>query len=205
MSDSMTDWIAAYYDGELSSERRAWVEDHLVVCADCRRELDDLRALSGLLHTAPAPASRLSEDEFTRQVLQRLPMSQIPFWNRALRVALRYAPLGLFAFWAFWQAVIIVSGGVLLLIGLFPTIGGRLGGPLPVGGEALEMNLLSWIEQTGLFVSMPVYTRVLNWVDGLSIFIIVELGTAIIFAVLFLAWLAGYWSQRRLQVMEVTQ
>jgi len=202
MSDSMTEWIAAYFDDELSSERRAWVEDHLAVCADCRRELEDLRALSGLLHTGPAPVGRLSDEAFTDRVLRRLPPPQIPFWIRAFQGGLRYAPLGLFGLWAFSQAVIIVSGAVLLMMGLFPSVDGALQGLLPSGGAPAQASLLSWFQRAGMFFYLPTYSYVLSWIDGISLFIILELGVGVVFAALFMAWMAGYWSRRRFQMVE---
>ena len=50
-SDTLREWLGAYMDGELNTERRAWVERHLADCAECRLELDELRRLSRLLHT----------------------------------------------------------------------------------------------------------------------------------------------------------
>lgn len=202
MSDSMTEWIAAYLDDELSSERRAWVEDHLAVCADCRRELEDLRALSDLLRLGPAPVSRLSDEVFTAQVLRRLPPSQIPFGIRVFQSGLRYAPLGLFGLWAFSQAVIIVSSAVLLLMGLFPPVDGALQGLLPGGSVSAQADLLSWFQRAGTFFYLPALTHVLSWVDGISLFILMELGVGILFAAMFMAWLAGYWSRQRFQVVE---
>ncbi len=112
-NDYVKEWLGAYLDGELSDERRAWVENHLAGCPDCRKELDELRALSNLLHAVPAPATGLSNAEFTRQVTRRLPQPVRPFGRRALQIGLRYAPLGLFGIWAFFQAVILVAAGLL--------------------------------------------------------------------------------------------
>lgn len=204
MSDSMTEWIAAYFDGELSSERRAWVEDHLAVCADCRRELDDLHALSGLLQSVPVPAGRLSEEAFNHQVLRRLPPAHIPFWNKALRGGLRYAPLGLFGLWAFSQAVVVVSGAVLLLLGLFPPANGVLQALSPAS-EAAEASLFSLLFQAGTFISLPAYTNVFEWIEWFSPLIFVELALLVVFAGMFLSWFAGYWSLHRLQAAESSE
>jgi hypothetical protein len=43
---------------------------------------------------------------------------------------------------------------------------------------------------------------VLSWIDGISLFIILELGVGVVFAALFMAWMAGYWSRRRFQMVE---
>ena len=48
--------IHAYHDGELSSERKAFVEAHLRECAACEAELKALRGMSTTLRFAAKPA-----------------------------------------------------------------------------------------------------------------------------------------------------
>lgn len=50
--------VQAFHDGELTPAERAALEAHLPSCAACRRELQSLRALSGVLASAPMPALR---------------------------------------------------------------------------------------------------------------------------------------------------
>jgi len=45
--------VHAYYDGELSAERAAEVEKHLLTCADCAAELEQLRAISDVFSRVP--------------------------------------------------------------------------------------------------------------------------------------------------------
>jgi len=50
--------LQAYLDNELARERRLTIEQHLAACVDCRRVLDDLRAVSARLQAwqvEPAP------------------------------------------------------------------------------------------------------------------------------------------------------
>lgn len=47
--------LSAYHDGELSPDARSRVEAHLALCAVCRRELQELRALSRLLSESRVP------------------------------------------------------------------------------------------------------------------------------------------------------
>jgi anti-sigma factor RsiW len=56
--------IDAYYDGELEGEAQAAFEEHLAECADCRRDLESLRRLSG--HFATTPVSALTRIELRR-------------------------------------------------------------------------------------------------------------------------------------------
>jgi len=54
------DRLSGYVDGELGAEERAGVERHVAACAECGRELDDLKATIGRLRAMPraaAPAS----------------------------------------------------------------------------------------------------------------------------------------------------
>ncbi len=193
MTDYVKDWLGAYLDGELADDRRAWVEEHLADCPECQQELAELRALTTLLHADPAPVGRqaLSTDAFTRQVLRRLPPSSEPLGRRVLRVGLRYAPLGLFGAWAFCQAVILISSGLLLALNLFPQAG-----EVDLGLD-LSGGAVTWLG--GIFDSAGVNGPVLNLLQNtwlgplalLNLLVIVALG------VLFLAWLAGYWSYKR--------
>ena len=50
-----SDQIHAYHDGELSAPLRAKLEAHLAGCAECGRELNELRQMARLLVAAPMP------------------------------------------------------------------------------------------------------------------------------------------------------
>src|SRR5262249_55313488 len=50
------DDLSAYLDGELGGDARRTVEAHLVTCADCRRELAELRATVALVRRLPEAA-----------------------------------------------------------------------------------------------------------------------------------------------------
>ncbi|MDR3575411.1 MAG: zf-HC2 domain-containing protein [Anaerolineaceae bacterium] len=73
MIEHVTDLLGAYLDGELGGSRLRQVEDHLIICAACRLELDELRSLSGLLHeTLPIRAFTPTE-RFAANLTLRLP------------------------------------------------------------------------------------------------------------------------------------
>ncbi len=50
------DLLSAYYDGELGVAASKQIEEHLDVCADCRRELEDIERLSGEIKSLEFPA-----------------------------------------------------------------------------------------------------------------------------------------------------
>lgn len=75
--------LSAYYDGELREDERHALEDHLAACPECRAELAQLRALSGVIKKhamEPVPAA------LKRSVLA--PPRTTPRW---LRPALAFA------------------------------------------------------------------------------------------------------------------
>ena len=49
------EWLSDLLDDALETEARAQVDAHLAGCADCRRELDRLRATVSLLHAVERP------------------------------------------------------------------------------------------------------------------------------------------------------
>ncbi len=53
--DPYCEELSAYLDGELSTEERARVEDHLATCDDCRHLCDDLGALVRCCAEQPPP------------------------------------------------------------------------------------------------------------------------------------------------------
>ena len=55
MSTHVSEWLNAYYDGELHGSRLQHVESHLAACELCQTELESLESLSDLLHQVPAP------------------------------------------------------------------------------------------------------------------------------------------------------
>lgn len=193
VNDTVKEWLGAYLDGELSGDRRAWVEEHLAGCAECQQELTELRELAGLLQTAPVPQILLNEQEYAAQVTRRLPHPSQPFSRRLLRAGLRYAPLGLFGLWAFFQAALWLSAAVLFTQRLIPGAEGALSAIVP----SAPSGEFGWLG--GIFSltnpAQPVIDLVgVNWLAPL---ILINLVAISVLALLFLAWLAGFYSYRR--------
>lgn len=123
MNAHVTEWLSAYYDGELPEDRRVQVEQHMGQCPTCRAQLDELRKLSQLLQEAPVPDRVISDQRFQAQVKLRLPPAIIlPGWQRALRSGWRLAPLGAVFLWAFAQAVLFLTT-LTLVLNLLPGLG----------------------------------------------------------------------------------
>ncbi|MFT3890862.1 MAG: zf-HC2 domain-containing protein [Anaerolineales bacterium] len=55
MSNHVTEWLNAYFDGELKNGKLRQVEEHLAECESCQKELEALSDLSGLLQEVPLP------------------------------------------------------------------------------------------------------------------------------------------------------
>lgn len=72
MDKHITQWLAAYYDGELRGRRLAQVEAHLEDCPECLTELEQLSSLSALLAEAPEAPALTTPDRFAAQVGLRL-------------------------------------------------------------------------------------------------------------------------------------
>lgn len=116
MSTHVSEWIAAYYDGELHGLRLYQVESHLQDCAECRAELEGMKSLSSLLEENPAAPPRIAPDRFVAQVGLRLPPQAPSAGRPALKTRWLVMPLGLLVAWAFFQAILIVSGALLWLV-----------------------------------------------------------------------------------------
>lgn len=70
--------LSPYLDGMLDEETRARVEEHLRVCGECRKALEDLNVLvreMGSLDTVPAPAGLLKD--VNKRIQNRSPLRKI--------------------------------------------------------------------------------------------------------------------------------
>jgi anti-sigma factor RsiW len=197
-NDYVKEWLGAYLDGELAKDRRGWVEDHLASCLECRQELAELRALTMLLHADPAPSVQMDGEPFAARVVKRLPPLPRAFNRRALRVTLRYAPLGVFGLWAFFQAVLWVSAILLFALNLFPQAEGILAIFPPSAGSGAA----GWLG--GIFSLAGPGQPALDLVaiDRLGSLVLINLALIILLGLLFLAWLAGLYSYRRGQTKQ---
>lgn len=187
-------WLGAYYDGELADSLLEDIKAHLDSCAQCRSELAELDGLSKLLQSYPAAKSKIHDEEFTRRVLEQLSPPALTIWKRTLIVAWRFAPIFLFAIWAFAQAVGWISGALMLGLPLVPGASDILQGLLPLPsmagasllGDLLRMCLLN-------FGASDVIEQV-TWMRPVGAVILYNLIFIGILAALFLSWLASWWA-----------
>jgi predicted anti-sigma-YlaC factor YlaD len=178
MDTHVTDWLGAYYDGELAGRRKQQVEDHLRGCRECQAQLEELHKLSALLREAPQAVTQLSAQRFQTQVKLRMGAAlSRPAWQRALKAGWQLAPLGAVAAWAFGQTALAITAAVL-----------RIGTPggLSLSGQIFDLPLgLIWLNQ-----AISVFGFVWNPAEiGLGL---LNLGLTALLAVFLYGWLASY-------------
>ena len=162
MSEHVIDRLGAYHDGELRGVWLRQVETHLHECAACRAELEALEGLAAMLQENPAMPARTAPERFVAQVRLRLPPVSPLAEARALKAGWLLLPLGLAAMWAFLQAVLVVSGLVLLAL---PLVSGRFPGDVTAGLVALDTGLtivlatLVWGWLAGWWAARQKYVR----------------------------------------------
>ena len=109
MSNHVTEWLNAYFDGELKNGRLYQVEKHLAECETCRAELESLRSLSGLLREAPEPDFP-SPERFAAQVNLLLPQRRTPAPKPTLFEAGWWMiPVGIVTIWVFASTALLLS------------------------------------------------------------------------------------------------
>ena len=112
MCEDMHALLNAYLDGELHGRRLMEVKDHLASCTACHNELQELRAVSDLLHAAPAPAF-LPTERFVAQLTLQLPRRALggrP--SKSAAWAWWLVPAGLLATWFFLRTVFALTTAI---------------------------------------------------------------------------------------------
>lgn len=188
----VSQYLSAYYDGELHGETRARVQAHLMECEACTAELESFASLSALLQEAPGIMPEASPQGTAVQVDRRIAYLTQDSWERKLlRNGWRYAPVFLIATWAFGRAVLWVStfvsaflprNSVSYLESLFDI-------NFQIGWATLLHRLLDGSIPTGLPSNILAY-------GAYSLFL--TLFTAILMA----SWLASAWVYRRHKHIE---
>jgi len=174
------EWLAQYHDGELGAARRQQVEEHLLSCAACQRELAAVKSLGEML-----AAERLSEDALTdRSVFWGEVRSQLPQRSAASMSPVKWLP-GVALLVANGWVQFLAAASMFVLLVQLP----GLAGPL----AWLDRALAGWLFG-GVAWLLP--SSLSSW--GLVLFLV---GLSAWLAVLYLVWLAYVWQHRRVAVL----
>lgn len=194
MSNHVTEWLNAYFDGELSERRLRQVEEHLAECEACQTELDSLYSLSELLHEVPAPEFT-SVERFASQVSLRIPHKQaIISKKQIVEFSWWTIPVGLLTSWIFISTAFVL-GDILSAasnLGLLSGLSDWLG-----SGASNDVYLSTTIGQMGLLSGNG-----LNWAEATETFTRMSLPQIIVqvsIALLYLSWIAIWWARHTRQ------
>ena len=194
MPNHVTEWLNAYFDGELTGRRLHQVEEHLAECEACQAELDSLQGLSKLLHEAPVPAFT-SVERFAAQVSLRLPHSKpTASGKKVLEIGWWMIPVGLLGIWILMNTSFFV-GDVLSVANSFGLLTSGSGwwifGTSSTAGWSatlgrygvLSGNTLELVASTETFTrtSLPQITLQVS------------------IALLYLSWIAIWWARHMRQ------
>ena len=192
MSKHIAEWLNAYLDGELRGSRLQHVEAHLVECEDCRRELESLERLSGLLHQVPAPAFTPPE-RFAAQVNLRLPHRQIAApGGKILEIGWWMVPVGLLGVWIFVNTsslvrdILFAATSLGLLAGFSDWLVFSSSSQTYWTATLAQFGILSG-NSLDLAASIEVFTR--SFLPQ----IILEVSIALI----YLSWIATWWARHQ--------
>ena len=198
-SGILTQWLQAYYDGELSGRQLDQVEAHLIECGACQSELDQLSSLSVLLEEAPSAQPPTSPDRFVAQVGLRLPRRPLkPLWQRAFQPVGYLVPLAAFMVMAFISASVWVNNLIAGVTWVLPkdqplvTALNDLQNVQPDTGIDLPVSLPEYglSELAGFSWERLGYG---GW--GLDLTLSVLLPTLL--ALICLSWVAAWWATQR--------
>jgi anti-sigma factor RsiW len=197
MNGHVTEWLGAYMDGELSGVRLRRVESHLRQCSVCQRELDLLRALSGLLKESSVVERRTSPERFVAQVGLRLARrQQRPPAQRVLEAGWKMVPAGLLFSLAFVHSVFLVAGVIQLALWL--GLGGEVSALLlPGSSGGLSLPDLAALSQASVSGAVGTVAALVQSGSALAWLPVLYLCLTFMIGVLYCSWLASWWAQRR--------
>lgn len=197
MSNHVTEWLNAYYDGELKGKRLQQVEEHLATCEVCQAELEALQGLSALLQEVPAPEFP-SPERFATQVNLLLPQKRTSTPNSQLfELGWWMIPVGLLAVWAFISTAVLLGDAVSVAKN-FGILDNTIASFIAAPSDTVEVtstlgqfgmlqgNSLQWAETTE------------NFTKGLFPQIVLQVSVAL----LYLTWFAVWWARYTRQISE---
>jgi len=190
MSDHVTEWLNAYFDGELTGRRFHQVEEHLARCEVCQAELESLASLSELLHDVPVPEFT-SPERFATQVNLLLPHKPTAApENKLFEIGGWLLPVGLLARWVFVSTASVVSDMVSAAnqFGVLNNVSGWI--------NFNSSNSLYWSNTLGQFGVLKGNST--NLADMFEVFTRSSLPQFMLYvsiAVVYLSWLLTWWTR----------
>lgn len=197
MSSHVTEWLSAYFDGELHGSRLQQVEEHLAECQTCQAELDSLHGLSGLLHEIPVPEFP-SPERFATQVNLLLPHKPIATSDSKLfEIGWWLVPIGLLASWIFISTTTIVSDMVTAAnqIDILKNVSGWI--------AFGSTNSMYWSNTLGQFGVLRGNSS--SWAGMVEVFARASLPQFILhtaIAIAYVSWLALWWTRHMRQTQN---
>lgn len=194
MSQHVSEWLNAYYDGELRGSRLHHVEAHLAECELCQAELGSLEGLSSLLHEVSAPEFTLPE-RLAAQVNLRLPHKQAAVSRKQIiEFAWWMIPVGILATWIFI--------GTSFFIGDLLSTANSLGLLRGISewmafGPSSDIYLSATLSQFGLLSGNS-----LSWAESTEAFTrtsLPQITLQVSIALLYLSWMAIWWARHQRQ------
>jgi hypothetical protein len=197
MSNHVTEWLNAYFDGELHGSRLHHVEQHLAECAACQLELDSLQSVSELLQEVPTPQFPSAERFATRVNLLLPKRPAAATGNKLFEFGWWMIPVGLLAVWAFVSTAVLLSNMISAAtsFGLLDSAAASWvsGSSDPVYWTAtlgqfsgMEGNNLEWFELT----------------EGYSRNLLPQLIWQLAIALLYMIWIAVWWARHTRQAPQ---
>ena len=197
MSNHVTEWLNAYYDGELKGKRLQQVEEHLATCEVCQAELEALHGLSALLQDVPAPEFTAPE-RFATQVNLLLPQKRTPTSNnRLFEVGWWMIPVGLLAVWVFISTAALL-GNAMSVAKNFGILDSTTASFITTPSETVEVT--STLGQFGMLQGSS-----LQWAETTESFtrgLFPQIVLQVAVALLYLGWFATWWARHTRQISE---
>jgi len=133
--DQLKEKILGLYDGPVTEKERAWAENHLSSCSDCRHSVEEYKKFSSALFAVPS-YSEADEDIFTAKVMARVktlsPLDQ-PVGDVLIRWLLPLLGSTAIAAWVFFS---VLPGT--------PEISNAINGSTFFSSDAAEITPSSW-------------------------------------------------------------
>jgi len=197
MTEHVTQWLEAFYDGELKGGPARQVKEHLEICDACLAEFESLNSLSALLKEFPEARNLTPVDTFAAQVGLRLPRkAQVSKENKFFRLGWQWVPIGLLATWVFVQTVFFVNGFLTWVLRIFPgteQFTGFLQNNTQTEsffGAASNLNIADFSGISQFWQNILRGGGPLGWAVTLNLVLTLILG------LLYLSWLASWWVQK---------